>query len=159
MVVVSTIPNIKAGDEIYIGYSDDYWGSRLHYLPEHLRRRIEENYSLNEDGSYEPKVGLEGNVEVAKYYDEDDVEGNLLETLNVIADPKRFYEDEYADVVERLFHTDKTVFQEYVHMDTIWTENHLMSDSEVFIPYALANLLEGMTDQGLKSELRLSDED
>ena len=70
MVVVSTIPNIKAGDEIYIGYSDDYWGSRLHYLPEHLRKRIEENYKLNEDGSYEPKVGFEENVEVVKFYDE-----------------------------------------------------------------------------------------
>ena len=44
-------------------------------------------------------------------------------------------------------------------MDTIWTENHLVSDSEVFIPYALANLLEGMSDQGFKSELKLSDED
>ena len=50
---------------------------------------------------------------------EDEVEGNLVETLNVIADSKRFYEDEYAEVVERLFHTEKTVFQEYVHMNTI----------------------------------------
>jgi hypothetical protein len=91
--------------------------------------------------------------------EEDDAEGNLLETLNVIADSKRFYEGEYADVVERLYHTEKAVFHEYIHTDTIWTENHLVSDSEFFIPYALANLLEGMTDQGSKSELRLSDED
>jgi hypothetical protein len=70
MVVVSTITNIKAGDEIYTGYSDDYWGPRLHYLPEHLRKRIEENYKLNEDGSYESKVIFEENVEVAEYSDE-----------------------------------------------------------------------------------------
>ena len=58
-----------------------------------------------------------------------------------------------------MFHTEKPVFQEYVHLDSICTTDHLGSHSEVFIPYALANLLEGMTDHGLKSELRLSDED
>ena len=77
----------------------------------------------------------------------------------MISDSNRFYESEYAEVVERLFHTEKPVFQEYVHLDIIWTTDHLVSHSEVFIPYALANLLEEMNDQALTSELRLSDED
>ena len=72
--------------------------------------------------------------------DDDDIEGNLLETLNVISDSSRFYESEYAEVVESLFHTEKPVFQEYVHMDTIWTKDHLVSDSELFVPYAFSQL-------------------
>ena len=65
MVVVTTVPGIKAGDEIYIGYSDDYWGARLNYLSDELKERIEENYRSRKDDSLSKRVVFNENVEVA----------------------------------------------------------------------------------------------
>jgi hypothetical protein len=64
MILKATM-DIDPGDEIYLSYSDDYWGIRLNYLPEKLRQRVESRFTTIEDGGEGPRVLFDETVEVA----------------------------------------------------------------------------------------------